>query len=103
MVLAASLPCLRRCWRFRNCARRPGAATLRVSASSASVHVDFIRQFSDPPRVVVTGLDGLIGTEAFVETRIYNVTTLGFDVEWRSLSGNAATGSAGFGYEAFGE
>jgi len=81
-----------------------GTATLNVSAAStASAHVDFAQNFASPPRVTVTGLDGLIGSETFIESRIYNVTTTGFDVEWKSLSGSSETGSADFGYYAFGE
>jgi len=81
-----------------------GTATLDVSAaSSAVVHVDFAQNFISLPRVVVTDLAGTIAGEAFESTRIYNITATGFDVEWKALSGSTVTGSAGFGYYAFGE
>jgi hypothetical protein len=82
-----------------------GARTLNVApaASQKTVHVSFGRPFSAPPRVTVTGLDNQIGGLDFVLTRIYNVTSEGFDVQWKSMTGGAASGSAEFGYYAFGE
>jgi hypothetical protein len=82
-----------------------GSRSMVISSpvSARTVHVVFKRPFSTPPRITVTGLDGLIGGETFVESRIYNVTTTGFDVEWKSLSGAEAAGSADFGYYAFGD
>ena len=74
-----------------------------MPASQATVHVAFERPYSQPPRVVVTDLDQLIDGELFISALIYNVTTEGFNVDYISLSGNIATGSATFGYEAFGE
>ena len=81
-----------------------GTATLTVNNTSVeTVHINFARSFSAPPKVVVTDLDGTINGEAFESTRIYNVTATGFDVEFKSLSGAQATGNADFGYYALGQ
>jgi len=81
-----------------------GTRTLNVdTASQTTMRVFFEQAFSEPPRVTVSCLDGNIGPETFVGTRIYNVTELGFDVEWKSLSGTSFSGSANFSYHAFGE
>jgi hypothetical protein len=77
--------------------------SLPMPASQATVHVAFERSYTQPPRVVVTDLDQLIGGELFMSALIYNVTTEGFDVDYVSLSGTPVSGSATFGYEAFGE
>jgi hypothetical protein len=77
--------------------------SLPMPASQATVHVAFDRPFTSPPRIVVSDLEGLIGTEEFISTQINNISEDGFDVVWRCLSGNLASGSAAFGYEAFGE
>jgi hypothetical protein len=77
--------------------------SLPMPANQATEHVAFERPFSQPPRVVVTHLDQLIDGELFISALIYNITTEGFDVDYISHSGNPASGSATFGYEAFGE
>jgi hypothetical protein len=77
--------------------------SLPMPANQATVHVAFDRPFTTPPRVVVSFPDNSIGGQAFVGTRIYNVTADGFDVDYVSLSGTPVSGSATFGYEAFGE
>jgi hypothetical protein len=79
------------------------AMVISVPVSAKTVHVVFQRSFSSPPRVTVTGLDAQIGGQDFVFTRIFNITSAGFDVEWKSMSGIPASGGAAFGYHAFGE
>jgi len=82
-----------------------GRRTLTVTsaASDATMHVTFDQPFAFSPNTVTSGLNGLIGGESFVLSRIYNVTSTGFDVEWKSLTGTPVTGSAGFVYYAYGE
>jgi hypothetical protein len=82
-----------------------GARTLNVApaANQKTARVSFARPFSAPPRVTVTELDGLIGSETFIPGRIFNVTTTGFDVIFMSHSGSAASGSASFDWFALGQ
>jgi len=53
--------------------------------------------------VIINHLDAPIGGKTFAPAQILNVTADGFDVIFASQSGNAASGSAGFGYYALGE
>lgn len=73
------------------------------AAAQATVHVSFETDFVAAPRVVVSNLSQDIGGQTFIPTRIFNITPSGFDVTFKSLSGNPATGSAAFGFNAFGQ
>ena len=81
-----------------------GVATLNVTDSNeAFVDVSYPEDFNQNPVVIVSGLDGQIDTESFLATEILNQTVSGCRLNFRSLSGNNATGSAGFSWIAVGE
>jgi len=81
-----------------------GTATLSVSSSSfATVHITFPETFNTKPQVVTSGLSSLIGSETFLAATITNITVTGFDVTYRSLSGNPASGTATFDWTAVGD
>ncbi len=78
------------------------ALTISTPSSEVTVHVSFNESFSMAPKVMVMPVSGPTGGEFFIVGSINNVTADGFDVTFASLSGQPATGSGTFTYQAFG-
>jgi hypothetical protein len=78
--------------------------TLAISTPSSSVviHVSFDQAFTSPPQVMVSPPAGPIGGQDFIATSISNITSEGFEVTFKTLSGDASAGSGSFTYWAFG-
>ncbi|HUT53759.1 MAG TPA: H-type lectin domain-containing protein [bacterium] len=81
-----------------------GTAFLAVNnANSGSAAVTFSTPFSSAPKITAGGLSSDIGGQAFVLTKIQDITGSGFTAVFRSLGGATATGSATFDWMAIGQ